>query len=208
MQADLIVINATHGNGSFEAGNVDPNNGGSYSGGSGYARLTKGLTSDLADWTVQPGGTDTSFSWYMSTAYTSPEAGDRLLNLCLINGSVSQGFSVTAGTLYTVSYYERYCASGAVQTATIALAAGGATGTTSQATLGTESAWTPKTFSFTPNANTTATLMFQLTTQASSSGTYLDNVSVTAVSSPEPSALVLLGSALLGLLAYAWRKRR
>jgi len=25
---------------------------------------------------------------------------------------------------------------------------------------------------------------------------------------PEPSALVLLGSAMLGLLAYAWRKRK
>jgi hypothetical protein len=41
------------------------------------------------------------------------------------------------------------------------------------------------------------------------SGCYLDAVSVTNVTPvPEPSTLVLLTGGLLGLLAYAWRKRR
>jgi hypothetical protein len=35
----------------------------------------------------------------------------------------------------------------------------------------------------------------------------IDNVRFAAVSTPEPSTLVLLGAGLLGLLAYAWRKR-
>ena len=38
--------------------------------------------------------------------------------------------------------------------------------------------------------------------------TRVNGFEMTAVSSPEPSTLVLLGTALLGLLAYAWRKRR
>jgi len=37
---------------------------------------------------------------------------------------------------------------------------------------------------------------------------YIDNVSVTTASIPEPSSIALLTSAIVGLLAYAWRKRR
>ena len=37
---------------------------------------------------------------------------------------------------------------------------------------------------------------------------WYDGVSYQAVASPEPSAMVLLVTALFGLLAYAWRKRR
>jgi hypothetical protein len=36
----------------------------------------------------------------------------------------------------------------------------------------------------------------------------LDNVSLTSSPIPEPSTIVLLASGLIGLLAYAWRKRR
>jgi hypothetical protein len=41
-------------------------------------------------------------------------------------------------------------------------------------------------------------------------GTVVDNVRVTATptATPEPSTLVLLASGLIGLLAYAWRKRK
>ena len=36
----------------------------------------------------------------------------------------------------------------------------------------------------------------------------IDSVRLDAIPTPEPSTLVLLGIGLLGLLAYAWRKRR
>ncbi len=39
-------------------------------------------------------------------------------------------------------------------------------------------------------------------------GTYCTDVRVTEVTVPEPSTLVLLASGLIGLLAYAWRKRK
>lgn len=44
---------------------------------------------------------------------------------------------------------------------------------------------------------------------ANSSNTlYFDNVSLSFTPVPEPSVSVLLGTALIGLLAYTWRKRR
>jgi hypothetical protein len=39
-------------------------------------------------------------------------------------------------------------------------------------------------------------------------GTYADNVRLDITPAPEPSTLVLLASGLIGLLAYAWRKRK
>jgi hypothetical protein len=39
-------------------------------------------------------------------------------------------------------------------------------------------------------------------------GTYADNVRLDVSPAPEPSTLVLLASGLIGLSAYAWRKRR
>ena len=36
----------------------------------------------------------------------------------------------------------------------------------------------------------------------------MDNLTVVSTPAPEPCAMAILGSGLLGLLAYAWRKRR
>ena len=40
------------------------------------------------------------------------------------------------------------------------------------------------------------------------SGGYIDNLSLTSVPIPEPGTLALLATGLIGLLCYAWRKRR
>jgi hypothetical protein len=45
-------------------------------------------------------------------------------------------------------------------------------------------------------------------TNASPSWVGFDSVSLTATPAPEPSAIVLLATSLIGLLAYAWRKRK
>lgn len=51
----------------------------------------------------------------------------------------------------------------------------------------------------------TAKIRFVMAGSASDT-TYFDDASLTAT--PEPGALVLLSTGLIGLLAYAWRKRR
>lgn len=54
------------------------------------------------------------------------------------------------------------------------------------------------------------TVTFQGTIPISSGdhSTYVDNIGVTSSAVPEPSAIVVMAMGLIGLLAYAWRKRR
>ena len=77
----------------------------------------------------------------------------------------------------------------------------------SQLANGEGTAWHNFTFAFTPNTTTIATLKLE-TTVSGGEGVYLDNVSVLGTPAPEPGALVLLGTGLMALLAYAWRRRR
>jgi hypothetical protein len=73
-------------------------------------------------------------------------------------------------------------------------------------------AWTPVSYSFTvPTDAVGSNYEFAI---AGTGGSWNEaavsniQVNVTSAPAPEPSALVLSGIALLGLLAYAWRKRR
>ena len=199
--------------------------------------LLDGTSAPYTSTTALPGWTATSsqtsgadgvtnglFAWVMLNGWsglgTIPE-GSAVLNFASSDESISQSFAVAAGTAYTVSYYDRYRdTSGCTLKATLGAAAGtltlgpstvstptgSGTSTLTQTTLGTSSAWTEYTFGFTASQSTTATLTFGSAT--GSDGVYLDNVSVTAIPTPEPTTIVLLTTGLLGLLAYAWRRRK
>ena len=73
-------------------------------------------------------------------------------------------------------------------------------------------AYYSESFAYTPSSSGAHTLKFTVlapgSTGTNDSVALIDMVSVAAVPSPEPSTLVLLGTSLVGLLCYAWRKRR
>jgi hypothetical protein len=79
---------------------------------------------------------------------------------------------------------------------------------TTAPTAGTFSLYT---LNATASASNTGLLTVQFVSEAKPAGSnfaheYVDNVSLTAT--PEPSTLVLVASGLLGLLCYAWKKRK
>jgi hypothetical protein len=179
--------------------------------GGGITFLNAADPSELPGWNLHPSSGD--WAWYMSSGtFGVAQDGDRFINLT--SPSLSQDFAVTAGTTYTVSYFEAMRQDGAFQpdtvTTTIALAAGSATGTVLQVAnnpLGnsTVANWLLFTFSFTPDTNTTATLDFALTPGSGAGYPVIDNISVTGVSAiPEPASLGLLG---VGALALVRRRR-
>lgn len=59
----------------------------------------------------------------------------------------------------------------------------------------------------TPTGTVGSALWLRIAAGTASGETFLDNITATASTVPEPSTLVLLGISLAGLLAYAWKKR-
>ena len=184
----------------------------------GHAAVDPG-TADLPGWTGPAG-----FNWYINGDGTQwgpvAQEGIREVNLVSDTGTMtlSQSFTVAAGTEYTVSYWERGRANEAVMSTTLSLDTGTATGAGAFATgitgSGTASInqltdytlddvdWVNYGFKFTPSANATATLTFgnwySPGSYGDNDGTFLDNVSVTFV--PEPSVALLGGIGALALL--------
>ena len=148
------------------------------------------------------------FGWYMKGEGTSgwPKAhdGDYLLDFTERGITIKQSFSVTAGLECTASFWQLQRSTTATMAAAVTLDAGGYTGSLGLTTNAGDAVWTQYTFAFTPDTTTTATLSFHGLAQ--STGVFMDDVSVTAI--PEPGTLALLATGLLGLLCYAWRKRR
>ena len=171
-------------NGSFETGKAIPPG--------GVTSVSSLPSADLSGWS----GTFTQ--WYGSTNWFPSQDGARFLNLLGATGAgfVSQSFPVTAGYVYSVSYYEKRRGFGGFMDATVSVAAGTVTGANGSPvtvaagpaasivqTTAANANWLLHRFKFTPNTTTTATLSFGNIygggRGGDNDGVFLDNVSVT-----------------------------
>jgi hypothetical protein len=193
-------------NGSFETGKDIPLNWNGGAGGYVAVDLSSGPSN-----TDLPGWSGNFTTWYdaNSAEYSSAQDGTRFLNLNGANGEnvLSQSFAVSAGNVYTVSYYERARDNDAAyMDTTLRVAAGtltGAAGTPTSVEAGPvasivqssakgKNEWTLHSFTFTPSANTTATLTFgnhytDPGGPGDNNGVFLDNVSITGKSIALPA---------------------
>lgn len=205
--AILVVLSAipAHAslilNGSFESG-TDPGS---------FSPLNAGDSTSLTGWTVASGNVD-----YIGTYWTASN-GSRSLDLNgLVPGSISQTFSgLVAGQTYVVSFDLAGNPAGGPQPKLITVstdeAVFNASFNSSSTSLGSMG-WKPESFTFVA-AGTSDTLTFASnTTGFSGNETYptafgpaLDNVSVAPVPEPATWAMMIIGFAGVGFLAYRRR---
>lgn len=193
VRAELIV------NGGFEAPEVA-----SAEGWAGYSSGSTGIT----NWTVgsAEGGAQVFTNSLMGGLNAVLQNGTQVLQVGGNGGSglgsISQTLSTTAGQSYRISFDGGYRDDNSTFAIVVTF------GDTQKTFSGSISAW--ERFSFTAMASgdsTALTLANQGTPGEGYPPRYLvDNVSVTTI--PEPSAYIMIVSALCGLLAYAWRKRK
>ena len=177
--ASLIV------NGSFETG-TPPGNG-------SHEAVSN---SNVTGWTTGNGTV-----WYMTSSNWGgggPVGGGDFLVNVTGNATIFQSFGVTAGTDYSVSYYEERRGGGGYVDTTLSLGGGtfisygGGTpvgvsagpGTSIVQTTAENSSWTLHSFTFRPDTTTTATLTFANAyipgVTGDNDGVFLDKVSVTS----------------------------
>jgi choice-of-anchor C domain-containing protein len=184
-------------NGSFELG--------TYPGGA-FAELGAGAT-NISGWSIGGGGVD----WIGS--YWQPADGARSLDLNRLSaGSVSQTFSTVAGQKYNVSFYLSGNPDGGPALKTIQIAVNGILqeiSYTTGANTRENMIWVPVSFSFFADSTTETLTFLSATTGFSGNagfpgafGPALDNAAVSAVPELSTWAMMLLGFAGIGFLAY------
>ncbi len=143
-----------------------------------------------------------------STGGWNTQEGDRCCHLgdAWSQSGITQTFDTSVGQLYELSFYA---------TGTSGRSENGQSGTVSVGDLTTTTfttdpgayiqndAWKQFTYQFHATGSQSTLTLLNL---GDTNGISVDNVRIQIV--PEPSTLMLFGSALLGLLAYAWRKRK
>jgi hypothetical protein len=160
----------------------------------------------VTGWTATS-GTGGNFGWVLGPWFSAGPAysGTNWINPQPTFGSISQSFPVTSGWNYTVSFFGRSRQNDANRGSVVAAITGVTlTGTSSVTTDINSVTWTQYSFGFTPTQSGTATLAFS---SVGGWGGYADAASVVAVV-PEPAAITVLATSLVGLFGYAWRKRR
>jgi choice-of-anchor C domain-containing protein len=187
-------------NGSFEDG-LNP--------GEAFNTLNSGDTS-ITGWTVGTGSIDYIHGYWEQ----GPAAGDRSIDLNGTSlGSISQPFAVTPGTTYTVTFLMSGNSDGDPTVKTMVVSTTSSPGhvfsfDTTGKDIPTPMGWTSNSFSFVA-LGSSETITFTSTSSAdfSAFGPALDLVSVSAVPEASTWAMMLIGFAGLGLVAYRRARR-
>jgi choice-of-anchor C domain-containing protein len=181
-------------NGGFESSTCDPAAG-------SYNTQSSGSTC-IAGWTVGNNGLD-----YINGYWVASEGTHSLdMNGSGGVGSIQQSFDVNNGHTYQVSF-DLSGNPGDQGVKSMDVNVGGGTSSFTFDSAGTSTAnmgWVTHSFTFDTGLSSSETLQFLSTTNNCCFGPALDNVVVvdlgrTGSGVPEPSAFVLLGSALVGL---------